>query len=74
MKNTEIKEWLNLKENEMLAETVKINGVAIDDHNFKRARGSRVLDGFVCKRCKLGVGYEITDSEDNGAPCVVYPF
>lgn len=74
MKNNEIKKWLSLKENEMLAEMINLNGVVVDDHKFVRASKSGVLDGFVCKTCGLGVGYAICKGDDNGAPCVVYPF
>lgn len=74
MKNKDLKDWLRLKENEMLVETVKLNGIVIDDHNFVRAPKSSILDGFICKSCRLGIGYEMCKGEDDGAPCVVYPF
>lgn len=74
MKNKALKTWLKLKENEMLAEIVQFEGVVIDDHDFVRGSAHGVLSGFVCKKCKLGIGYETLEGEYYGAPGVGYPF
>jgi len=71
MKNKALKKWLQLKENKMLADTVESAGIVIDDHAFVR-KTTWFIDGFVCKKCKLGIGYDLLEGEDYGAPGVSY--